>query len=350
MKNTPPPDSPPVAPSKPPSSFVSSGGELHLSNLGQLELLRGLIERGLPLRTPVRGFSMRPFVRDGDVLTIAPLAGRSPEIGEVIAFVQPETGRLAIHRVVSRTPAGWILRGDNCSESDGLVPADHLLGRVVAVERNGRNVRFGLGAGRGMIGTLNRGRAWMLLKAVGRMTRWAAGFALRRIQSLSIYRSFGRRLAPRFETALADETALAVVHRHFNPDGPYRDRLPNPNVVNWVAKRGSEIVGFVQYVYHPESDPEWEGHWLFSLEVWRNYRGMGIGEMLTKRVIEQAAAQEAKDLWLVVYEDNDRAIRLYQKLGFEIMIHPALEPKLEAEKKLSGKRRIAMRKSLQVTP
>lgn len=343
-------------------SFVSSGGELHLSNLGQLELLRGVIERGVPLRTPVRGFSMKPFIRDGDILTVAPLAGRLPEVGEVVAFVQPETGRLAIHRVVSRTPEGWLLRGDNCPESDGLVPAQNLLGRVTAVERGGRRIRFGLGPERNLIGALNRGGVWMTMKAAARFPLRAAGFVLRRVQSLRPYRSLGRKIAPRFSVVLATDHDLEAVHRHFNPGayipGPAPGSPPtassffprSSNAVNWVARRGSKIIGFVQYVRHPDSIPEWAGHWLFSLEVWRQYRGMGIGEALTEAVIEHAAAQGAPELWLVVNEDNLRAIRLYQKLGFEITVRPALEPKLEAERKPSGRRRISMRKTLEELP
>lgn len=332
--------------------FVTEGGELRLSNLGQLELLRGMIERGVPLRTPVSGFSMKPFIRDGDVLTIAPLAGRPPEIGEVIAFIQPDSGRLAVHRVVSRTPSGWVLRGDNCPESDGLVPPENLLGWVTAVERGGRRIRFGLGVERSLIGALNRGRAWMTLKAAARLPLRAAGFALRRVQSIPVYRAAGRKLAPRIEVVPAGDRDMEIVHRHFNPDAspPGPSSTPRPssgsNAVNWVAKRGSKIVGFVQYVRHPESSPEWTGHWLFFLEVWRQYRGMGIGEALTNQVASHAASQGAPELWLVVKEDNLRAIRLYQKLGFETAVRPSLEPKLEAEKALSGCRRVAMRKPL----
>ena len=305
-----------------------------------------MIERGVPLRTSVRGFSMKPFIRDADVLTIAPLAGRLPEVGEVVAFVQPATGRLAIHRVVARTPEGWMLRGDNCPESDGLVPGQNLLGRVTFVERGGRRIRFGLGAERGLIGALNRGRAWMLLKAAARLPLRATGFALRRVQSLRVYRSLGRRIAPRVVIAPADDRDMAIVHRHFNPGASASSASRGSRATNWVAKRGSKIIGFVQYVRHPETNPEWAGHWLFSLEVWRQYRGMGIGEALTGKVIEHAVSQGAPELWLVVNEANVRAIRLYQKLGFEIIIRPALEPKLEAEKKLVGRRRVAMRKPL----
>lgn len=306
-----------------------------------------MIERGVPLCTPVRGFSMKPFIRDGDVLTIAPLAGRLPEVGEVVAFIQPESGRLAIHRVVSRTPEGWMLRGDNCPESDGLVPQENLLGRVTAVERSGREIRIGLGVERGLIGALNRGRAWMLLKSAARLPLRAAGFALRRVQSLRVYRVLGRKIAPRIVIVPADDRDLEIVHRHFNPGAAASSTSRGSRATNWVAKRGSKIIGFVQYVRHPETHPEWAGHWLFSLEVWRQYRGMGIGEALTDKVVEYAASQGASALWLVVNEDNLRAVRLYQKLGFEIAVRPALEPKLEAEKKLSGRRRIAMRKTLE---
>jgi hypothetical protein len=39
----------------PVTPFVTPGGELRLSNAGQLEMLRGMVERGVPLRTKVRG-------------------------------------------------------------------------------------------------------------------------------------------------------------------------------------------------------------------------------------------------------------------------------------------------------
>ena len=41
-------------------SFVSRGGKLTVSNFGQMQLLRGAAERGVPLRMMVRGFSMTP--------------------------------------------------------------------------------------------------------------------------------------------------------------------------------------------------------------------------------------------------------------------------------------------------
>ena len=104
------------------SSFSAPGGELHLSNQGQLELLRGMRERGASLRTPVHGWSMTPFIRDGDVVTIAPIGPVAPRLGDVLAVELAHGSLLVIHRVVRRVDRGWLLRGDNATAPDGVVP------------------------------------------------------------------------------------------------------------------------------------------------------------------------------------------------------------------------------------
>lgn len=159
-----------------PLSFTRPGGELHLSNLGQLELLRGMAEHGKPLRTTARGFSMSPFIRDEDVLTIVPMHGRAPRVGEVVAFTLPDSGRLAIHRIVARVGACWLVRGDNCPENDGLVASGDIIGRVVRVERQGREVRLGLGVEARLIAWLQRAHLLIgALQVVGRVKRhWIA--------------------------------------------------------------------------------------------------------------------------------------------------------------------------------
>lgn len=332
----------------PPSPFVHRGGELHLSNLAYLELLRGMVERGIRLRTKVRGFSMSPFIRDGDVVTIAPMDGCVPRIGEVVAFVQPNTGLLAVHRLIARVDAGWLVRGDNCPEPDGVVPRGAILGVLVRVERGGRHVRLGLGAERTWIAALSREDILMRLKTVWYYwPRRIAASVLRRAQALPRYRAFAKRFAPYIEIADASADDVVALHRHFNPSEPYHDQPPDPNVTNWVAKRGENIIGFVQLVRNnPKENSPWVGHWLFTLQVWARYRGLGIGEMLAQSVIAQAAAEGALELLLAVFQDNLSAISLYRKLGFEEVTLPALEPLLAAEKQQFGRRRIVMCKRL----
>ncbi len=331
-----------------PSVFVSHGGQLHLSNCGQLQLLRGAAERGVPLRMMVRGFSMTPCIRDEDVVTIVPINGSGPRVGEVVACVVPDTGRLAIHRVIARLGEGCLMRGDNASESDGIIARENIIGRVTCVTRRGRAVRFGLGAEGALIAALNRGDALMRLKMLLRLPRRAAGIAVRWLQSRAVYRAIGKRSVQRIDIVAAGPDDVKAVHRYLNPGEPYSMDDNQPNVTDWVAKAGAKVIGFVQCVYHPESHSPWAGYWLFSLIVWRWYRGLGIGEALTMRVIEHARAQGAPELFLVVYDDNGSAICTYRKLGFEHIILPALEPDLAAEAQQFGRRRIIMCRRLGV--
>ncbi len=58
---------------------------------------------------------MTPFIRDGDVVTVAPSAKIRPSVGRVVAFIQPDTGRLVIHRVIDRQGSAFLIQGDNAS-------------------------------------------------------------------------------------------------------------------------------------------------------------------------------------------------------------------------------------------
>jgi len=335
-------------PGVPPSSpFVSSGGELRLTNPGQLELLRGMAGRGIPLRQSVRGSSMAPFIRDQDVVTIAPMNGRAPRLGDVVAFALPGNERMAVHRVVARVGAGWLMHGDNCPEPDGVVASDDVLGRVVRVERGGRDVHLGLGAQGAWLATLQRCGWLARARAAWRAPRLATARALRAAQGLPLYRRAGRRLAPHSTIAEATKADLAAVQRRLAPGVPSQELSANPGVTRWVARRGAKVVGFVELVHHPEEHAPWVGYWLFSLLVWGPYRGLGVGEALTRRVIAEAVAQGATELLLAVYEDDARAVRFYWKLGFERVTVPALEPLLAAETAPSGRRRVVLRKRLE---
>jgi hypothetical protein len=134
---------------------VAEGGEYALSGAGLLELMSAALARGASFRFTARGFSMDPFVRDGDVLTVARSRGR-PGMGAVVAVRGPLTGRLVVHRVVAHTSAGVLVRGDGAGESDGVAEPQDVLGVVVAVERRGRPVRFGRGPERLPLAVLSR--------------------------------------------------------------------------------------------------------------------------------------------------------------------------------------------------
>jgi signal peptidase I len=140
-------------------------------------LAAAVLEKGVPFRLTAPGHSMAPFIRDGDVITVSP--GRI-RFGDVVAFVGPRSGKLTVHRVVRISPDGYLIKGDNASEPDGILPRTSLLGRVVGVEHSSRNMGHGLGIERVAIAFLSRrglliplvGAAWRVMRPVAK--RWFA--------------------------------------------------------------------------------------------------------------------------------------------------------------------------------
>lgn len=55
-----------------------------------------------------------------------------------------------------------------------------------------------------------------------------------------------------------------------------------------------------------------------AIALYRQYTGMGIGEIMLKELFSAAEAKGFEQLELEVVADNKRAITLYQRLGFEI--------------------------------
>jgi signal peptidase I len=138
-------------------AFSSWKGEgLFLSGAVLLELLRSVLEKGVPFRFQANGFSMSPFIRDGDVVTVSPLFDLTPHLGDVVAVIEPGTGRLVLHRVVEKKGSSYITKGDNIAKEDGLVPTENILGFVTKVERKGERVAVGFGPERILIAILNR--------------------------------------------------------------------------------------------------------------------------------------------------------------------------------------------------
>jgi hypothetical protein len=127
-------------------------------------LLADVLRRGFAVRLQATGHSMSPFVRSGDVLTIEPLAGRRPSLGDVLAVASRDG--LRVHRLVGWEGGRALLRGDVAAEADPPASKEELLGRVACVERRGRRVRLGTGPERVAIALLSRAG---VLRAVARL-------------------------------------------------------------------------------------------------------------------------------------------------------------------------------------
>ncbi len=148
-----------------------------ISGAGFAALMAAVLEKGVPFRFTATGHSMTPFIREGDVITVAP--GRI-RYGDIVAFVRPDGGKLTVHRVVRISHDGYLIKGDNMQAPDGTMPRRSLLGRVVSVEHFSRHVILGLGIERVVIAFLSRrgwlipviGATWRVIRPVAK--RWFA--------------------------------------------------------------------------------------------------------------------------------------------------------------------------------
>ena len=97
-----------------------------------------LLRRGIKVRFHAKGQSMQPTIRDGEVLTVVPIAPSDVQRRDIILY-RTLRGLIA-HRVVgiTRHPGQAItftLRGDALGACDAPVQTDQLLGKVVSVTR-----------------------------------------------------------------------------------------------------------------------------------------------------------------------------------------------------------------------
>ena len=112
------------------------------------DLVQRLIAKAARVRLPVRGEAMRPTLRSGNRVTLAPPA-RPPVRGDLVALRNGDG--LVIRRYVGRSSEGWIATAsDDVDTVEAPVPETALSGLVVAVERCGRRVECGSGT-RGVI-------------------------------------------------------------------------------------------------------------------------------------------------------------------------------------------------------
>lgn len=167
-----------------------------------VDVLRDLLGRGHACWWRPRGSSMWPAIRDGERILIAPVSAAELRIGDIVQYVVPEGTR--VHRLLERRRASdgrwtFVLVGDNDDASPDAVTAAEVVGRAVAVEREGRVIRLdALGA---------RARGW--LKIARRRRREA-------------------RRAPRTVTPSAAHRAVLTACRTVldtSPPAAFRDAL-----------------------------------------------------------------------------------------------------------------------------
>lgn len=113
---------------------------LNLKREDFASIAQEVLGRGRILRFKAKGGSMSPFIRNGDVLEVAPFKGKI-NLGDIILY-HSSCGSPVIHRVIQRRKESIITKGDSVPGSDQPMLFKQVLGRVVAIEKNGWRIRL----------------------------------------------------------------------------------------------------------------------------------------------------------------------------------------------------------------
>jgi len=119
-------------------------------------LMQDVIKKGKAFRFQASGFSMAPFIKDGDILTLVGIKDQDVGKGDILAFHNPFHGKLTVHRVVTCKNNQLLMKPDNGETLDGWINFENVIGIVRSIERNGNPVKFGLGWEKRLIARLSR--------------------------------------------------------------------------------------------------------------------------------------------------------------------------------------------------
>lgn len=130
--------------------------EFSLSAAATIELIQAAFAKDALFRFQVKGFSMCPFIKDQDIVTLSSLWRLGTGLGKPVACVCPVHKKLLIHRIVAKKRNHYLIKGDNCCQPDCLIEEKDILGCVVSVERENKTVFLSLGTERIIIAFLSR--------------------------------------------------------------------------------------------------------------------------------------------------------------------------------------------------
>jgi signal peptidase len=124
--------------------FFNKENSITITNNLLLELIKESLAKDIDFSFQATGSSMYPFIRDNDTITVSSLKRIRLVTGDVVAFVK-DNNNLIVHRIIGQKGNSYITKGDNCSASDGFIEITNILGKIIAVKRNNKNIKLGLG-------------------------------------------------------------------------------------------------------------------------------------------------------------------------------------------------------------
>ena len=128
-----------------------------------------------------------------------------------------------------------------------------------------------------------------------------------------------RRIFTETFSHLYDRDAFeAFCDKTYAVDGPMAKDLADQNVQWRVAAVGDEPIGYAKLtpLRAPAPNPREGARELQQIYVLSSWHGKGVAEKLMNWAVESALEANASELYLTVFDHNERAKRFYARHGF----------------------------------
>ncbi len=106
------------------------------------KLLLSVLCSGHLFRFQAFGWSMHPFIQNGDIITIAPILS-TLTVGDVVCCSTSDLP-LIVHRITRIDVDQIHIKGDNLDSEDGVFSKEDILGKVIRIERNGKEQNYSI--------------------------------------------------------------------------------------------------------------------------------------------------------------------------------------------------------------
>ena len=328
-----------------------------------IELSCGILGAGNKLRFQACGGSMRPFIKDADILVVEPVDAGDVSVGDIV-FFKTGNSRVAAHRVVKKEREAdntvlWV-RADAYFGPAQNIFSDALLGKVISIERKGRPIKNLSGCQNSFlffwVGIISC--FYLFLWFLKKGGRFVVRSVLLSLQRLKYYRLLARKLTRGdivfTKAELGDAYALARFYSDLESADPLALFSSFEEVLNadgnrghfFIAKRKDDIIASL--AIDPSCDDSFLNgaqDWFISgLTVSWFWRGAGIAGALVKEACAFAFARGALSVYLLVFADAKPALALYKKCGFSEALTPQIADKLKQDQQELGRRRIFLQK------
>lgn len=139
------------------------------------------------------------------------------------------------------------------------------------------------------------------------------------VLTISTLGYFGIWAFSRLRTEIEKEARHLAVASGERKESPLRVLarmvLSRGRMVTLVAKKQKEMVGYVSLIFPRFS--KLKGNAYLTISIRQAHRGMGIGSELMHEAEVVAKREGARRIELEVFAKNEKALRLYERLGYE---------------------------------